>query len=50
MPRHSGRPPVKVTLMGESSLTIPDSHEDDPTGYYEVINENNFGFWKEAMK
>ena len=45
MPRRSGRvirPPVK--------LTIPESHEDDPTSYYEVINDKDFGFWKEAMK
>ena len=35
MPRHSERvirPPVKLTLMGESSLTISKSREDDPTG------------------
>ena len=53
MPRHSGRvirPPVKLTLMGESSLTIPESHEDDPTSYYEAINDKDFGFWIEAMK
>ena len=53
MPCHSGRvirPPVKLTLMGESSLTIPKSHEDDPTSYYEAINDKDFGFWKEAMK
>ena len=53
MPRRSGRvirPPVKLTLMGESSLTIPESHEDDPTGYYEAINDKDFNFWKEAMK
>ena len=53
MPRRSGRvirPPVKLTLMRESSLTIPESHEDDPTSYYEAINDKDFGFWKEAMK
>ena len=53
MPRLSGkviRPPIKLTLMGEPSLTIPESHEDDPTGYYEVINDKDFNFWKEAMK
>ena len=53
MSRRSGRvitPPVKLTLMGESSLTIPESHEDDPTSNYEVINEKDYGFWKEAMK
>ena len=53
MPRRSGRviiPPVKLMLMGESSLTIPGSYEDDPTGYYEAINDKDFGFWKEAMK
>ena len=52
-PRRSGRiirPPVKLTLMGESSLTIPESHEDDPTSYYPIINDKDFGFWKEAMK
>ena len=27
------RPPVKLTLMGESSLTILESHEDDPISY-----------------
>ena len=36
--------------MGESSLTILESHEDDPTSYYEVINDKDFDFWKEAMK
>ena len=53
MPRCSGRvirPPVKLTLMGESSLTILESHEDDPTGYYGAINDKDFNFWKEAMK
>ena len=53
MSRQSGRvirPLVKLTLMGESSLTIPESHEDDPTSYYEAINDKDFGFWKEAMK
>ena len=44
------RPPFKLTLMGESSLTIPESHEDDPISYYEVINDKDFNFWKEAMK
>ena len=44
------RPHVKLTLMGESSVTVPKSHEDDPTGYYEAINDKDFGFWKEAMK
>ena len=44
MPRHSRRvirPPVKLTLMGESSLTILGSHEDNPTGYYEAIDDKN---------
>ena len=53
MPRRGGRvirPPVMLTLMGESSLTIPKSHEDDPTSYYEAINDKDFSFWKEAMK
>ena len=53
MPRRSRRvirPPVKLMLMGESSLTILESHEDDPTSYYEAINDKDFGFWKEAMK
>ena len=53
MPCHSGRvirPPVKLTLMGESSLTILKSYEDDPKGYYEVIKDKNFNFWKEVMK
>ena len=36
--------------MEESSLTIPESHEDDPTSYYEAINDKDFDFWKEAMK
>ena len=36
--------------MGESSLTVSDSHEDDPTGYYKAINDEDFKFWKEAMK
>ena len=52
-PRRSGRvirPPVMLTLMGESSLTIPESHEDDPTGHYEANNDKDLGFWKEAMK
>ena len=46
MSRRSGRVirlPVKLTLMGES-------HEDDPTSYYEAINNKDFGFWKEAIK
>ena len=53
MPCHSGRvirPPVKLTLMEESSLTILKSHEDDPTSYYEAFNDKDFDFWKEAMK
>ena len=53
MPRRSRRvirPPVKLMLMGESSLTILESREDDPTSYYEEINDKDFGFWKEAMK
>ena len=53
MPRRSGRvirPPVKLTLMGESSLTILESHEDDPTSYYEQINDKDFSFWKEVVK
>ena len=53
MGRHCGRvirPPIKLMLMGESSLTIPESYEDDPTGYYEAINDKDFSFWKEAMK
>ena len=44
------RPPVKLTLMGESFLTIQESHDDDPTSYYKVINDNDFNFWKDAMK
>ena len=36
--------------MKESSLTVQDSHEDDPIGYYEAINDKDFDFWKEAMK
>ena len=44
------RPLVKLTLMGESSLTISKSHEDDPTCYYKEINDKDFGFWKKAMK
>ena len=50
MPRRSGRvirPPVKLTLMGESSLTIPESHEDNPTSSYEAFNDKDFDFWKE---
>ena len=53
MPRRSRRvirPPVKLTLMGESYLTISKSLEDDPTSYYEAIDDKDFGFWKEAMK
>ena len=53
MPRRSGRvirPPVKLTLMRESSLTIQKSHEDDPTSYYEAIDDKDYDFWKEAMK
>ena len=53
MPHCSGRvirPHVKITFMGESSLSIIESHEDDPTGYYEAINDKDFDFWKEAMK
>ena len=49
IPRHCGRviePPVKLTLKGESSLTILESHEDDPTGYYEAINDKDFDFGK----
>ena len=36
--------------MGESSLTVPNSHENDPTGYYEAINHKDSNFWKKAMK
>ena len=53
MPRRSGRvirPPVMLTLMGESSLTIPQSCEDDPISYSEVINNKDFSVWKEAIK
>ena len=53
MSHHSGRvirPPIKLTLKGESSLTVLDSHEDDPTSYYEAINDKDFKFWKKAMK
>ena len=49
MPRCSGkiiRPLVMLTLMGESSLTISTSHEDDPIGYYKTINDKDFGFGK----
>ena len=52
-PCHSGRvirPHVKLTLKGESSLTVLDSHENDPIGYYEAINDNDSNFWKKAMK
>ena len=41
---------VKLSLMGESSLTILESHEDDPIGYYKAINDKDFGFWIKAMK
>ena len=44
------RPLVKLTLMGESSLTILDSYEDDPRGYYKTINDKDFYIWKEVMK
>ena len=47
MPRRSGRvirPLFKLTLMRESSLKILESHEDDPTSYYEAINDKDFGF------
>ena len=53
MPRRSGRvirPPVKLTLMGKSSLIVSDSHEDDPTCYYEEINDRDSKFWKDTMK
>ena len=59
MPHHSGRVirlPIKLTLfplftlMRELSLEIPESHEDDPIGYYEAINDKDFEFWKKAMK
>ena len=53
MSRRSGRvitPPMKLKLMGESSLTIQESHEDDRTSYYEVINDKSSDFWKEVMK
>ena len=53
MSRLSGRvikPHVKLTLIEESSFTIPDSHEDDPTASYEAINYKDSKFWKEAMK
>ena len=53
MPRRSGRvirPLVKLTLMEESSLTILDSHEDEPTGYYDAINDKDSNFWKEVTK
>ena len=36
--------PIKLELMGEPSLTVPKSHEDDPTGYYEAINDKDFDF------
>ena len=47
MSRRSGRiirPLVMLKLMGESSLTILESYEDDPTGYYEAINDKDFKF------
>ena len=44
------RPSVKLTWVVESSLTILESYEDDPTSYYEAINDKDFDFWKEAMK
>ena len=44
------RPLVKLMLMGESSLTISKSHEEDPTCYYKAINDKDFGFWKKTMK
>ena len=53
MYRRSGRairPPIMLTLMGESSLTILKSHEDDPISYYEAINDKDFRLWKEVMK
>ena len=53
MPGHSGRvirPPIKLTLMGESSLTVSESCDDDPTCYYEAINDKDFDFWKKAMR
>ena len=53
MSRRSGRvigPPFMITLIGESSLTIFESHEDDSIGYYEEINDKDFEFWKEVMK
>ena len=49
MPHRSGRvirPPIKLALMGGSSLIIPKSHEDNPTSYYEAINDKDFSFWK----
>ena len=49
MSHRSGRvigPHVKLSLMGESSLTIPESHEYDPTSYYGAINDQDFCFWK----
>ena len=44
------RPLVKLMLIGESYLTVLDSHEDDPMGYYESINDKDSNFWKETMK
>ena len=53
IPRCSGRvirPLVKLMLMGESSLTIQESYEDDPIGYYKAINDKDSNFRKYAMK
>ena len=52
MPCHNGtiiRPPVKLTLMVESSLKFLESHEDDHTNYYETINDKDSSFWEDAM-
>ena len=49
IPRCSGRvirPLVKLMLMGESSLTIQESYEDDPIGYYKAINDKDSNFRK----
>ena len=49
MPRSSRRvirPLVKPMLMGESSVTISESQEDDPTCYYKAINDKDFCFGK----
>ena len=35
---------VKLTLMGESSLTVLELHEDDPTGYDKAIDDKDFSF------